>query len=66
MSSSITGLSSNFGHESLAVAMTKKANEQQGQQALQLIQGAMETVQNTQAAAPKAAGSLGSNINIKV
>lgn len=65
MSSSITGLSSDYGMQSMALAMTKKATEQQGKAALELIQGAVSTVQQTQAT-PRAQGSLGANINIKV
>ena len=68
--SSITGLSSDFGSQSLALAMTKRANDEQGQQALQLLQGAAQSAQQIQAASPaakgSATGSLGANIDIKV
>ena len=50
--SSITGLSSNFGSQSLALAMTKRANDAQGQQAMQLLNGAAQSVQQIQAASP--------------
>lgn len=66
--SSITGLSSDFGSQSLALAMTKRANDEQGQQALQLLEGAAQSVQQIKAAAPAPSsnGSLGANIDIKV
>ncbi len=66
--SSITGLSSDFGSQSLALAMTKRANDAQGQQAMQLLNGAAQSVQQIQAASPAASatGSLGANIDIKV
>lgn len=66
--SCITGLSSDYGSQSPALAMTKRANDQQGQQALQLLQGSAQSVQQIKAAAPAAfsSGNLGANIDIKV
>ncbi len=66
--SSITGLSSDFGNQSLALAMTKRANDANAQQALQLLHGAAQSTEQIQAAAPtaNATDSLGANIDIKV
>ncbi len=55
--SSITGVNSNFGFESLAAAMTKRATDAQGEAALSLLQGTMETVQQVNATAAAAASS---------
>lgn len=59
--SSITGTSSNFGFEALAVAMNKRAIDDQGKMALNLIE---ETAQNVQQIQAKGAqGNVGRNIN---
>ena len=61
--SSITGVNSNFGFEALAVAVNKKATDAQGQAVMQLLQGTRQSVQQVNAAAPKASGSVGSSVD---
>lgn len=62
--SSVSGVSSNFGNEALAVAMAKRSNDEQGKAALSLLEGAVQTTQQIQAKAPAATGALGSRIDI--
>ncbi len=62
--SSVAGMGGNFGMEALAVAMTKKANEQSGQAALSLVEAAVQSTQQVNALAQS--GSVGRNINIRV
>lgn len=62
--SSITGTSANFGFEALNVAMTKRATEQQGKAALQLLESTAQSVEQINASAPKASGSVGSSVDI--
>lgn len=66
-------ISSNFGMESLNVAMLKRSSDNQGQMALALLEGAVQTSQQIQANAPAAPqvqpvahaeGTLGANIDI--
>ena len=66
-------ISSNFGMESLNVAMLKRSSDNQGQMALALLEGAVQTSQQIQANAPAtpqvqpvahAEGTLGANIDI--
>lgn len=59
--SSITGVDSNFGFESLAVAMNKRAIDDQGKMALNLIESTAQNVEQIKASAPQ--GNLGNNIN---
>lgn len=59
--SSISGVDSNFGFEALAVAMNKRAIDEQGQVALNLIQNTAQNVQQIQAKAPQ--GNVGRNID---
>ena len=47
-------ISSNFGMESLNVAMLKRSSDNQGQMALALLEGAVQTSQQIQANAPAA------------
>lgn len=65
-------ISSNFGMESLNVAMLKRSSDNQGQMALALLEGAVQTSQQIQASAPAAPqvqpvahaeGALGANID---
>lgn len=60
---SAVGGSENFGFEALAVAVNKKAVDQQGKAALAMLEGAVESVQQVQAAAPRAVGNVGNNVN---
>lgn len=62
--SSITGLSSNFGQESLILAMSKKQSEQQGKQALSLLENAVQSADQVQKT-KTVEGSLGANIDVK-
>lgn len=67
--SSVTGLDSDYGMQSLAIAVNKKSTDAQAQAALSLLQGAAQSAQQIQAAAPSASsvtGALGANINIHV
>lgn len=66
-------ISSNFSMESLNVAMLKRSSDNQGQMALALLEGAVQTSQQIQANAPAAPqvqpvahaeGALGANIDI--
>lgn len=66
-------ISSNFGMESLNVAMLKRSSDNQSQMALALLEGAVQTSQQIQASAPAAPqvqpvahaeGALGANIDI--
>ncbi len=66
MSSITAAGSTTFGFEALNVAMTKRANDQQGQAALQLLQGAIQSTAQVQQAAPANDGRLGANIDIRV
>lgn len=59
--SSITGVDSNFGFEALAVAMNKRAIDDQGKMALNLIESTAQNVQQIQAKAPQ--GNVGNNID---
>ena len=52
MSSITAAGSTTFGFEALNVAMTKRANDQQGQAALQLLQGAIQSTAQVQQAVP--------------
>ena len=61
--SSITGVNSNFGFESLAVAMSKRQSDAQGEMVLDLLQTTTQSVQQlNQAAASN--GSVGSVIDV--
>ena len=60
---------------SMEIAISKRQQDAQGQQALAMIQGAVQTVQATQASAsvpdsgvnqPVSEGALGTNINLRV
>lgn len=62
--SSITGTSANFGFEALSVAMTKRATEQQGKAALQLLESTAQSVEQINASAPKSSGSVGSSVDV--
>ena len=64
--SGVSGVSSGNNMEMLAVAMTKRANDAQGEAVLSLLQGAAESTQQIQAASPANNGRLGSNIDIRV
>lgn len=60
--SSVSGVGGNFGFEALAVAMNKRAIDDQGQMALSLLEGTAQTVKQIQASAPQ--GNLGQNIDV--
>ena len=64
----ITGNKTSFGFEALNVAMTKRANDAQGQAAMQLLQGAVQSTQQIQQSSPvkAASGTLGANVDIHV
>lgn len=62
--SSITGVNSNFGFESLAVAMSKRQSDAQGEMVLDLLQTTTQSVQPiNQAAASN--GRVGSVIDVQ-
>ncbi|HIX57892.1 MAG TPA: hypothetical protein H9850_10550 [Candidatus Anaerobiospirillum pullistercoris] len=62
--SSITGVNSNFGFESLAVAMSKRQSDAQGEMVLDLLQTTTQSVQQiNQAAASN--GRVGSVIDVQ-
>lgn len=61
--SGITGLSSNFGFESLAVAMSKRQQDAQGQQVLNLLDSTVQSVQQVNQTA--ANSRVGSTIDIQ-
>ena len=61
--------SSNYGSEAMQVAMQKIASDKEGQQALALLEGAVQNVAQTQAAGTASAGVVGAaggTINIHV
>lgn len=68
----MSSINSNYGMESLNVAMLKRANDSQGQISLALLEGAVQTAQQVQAQAPVAAvqpvahveGAKGANIDV--
>lgn len=60
--SSITGLDSNFGFESMAIAMNKRSIDEQGKMALNLLESTAQSVQQIQAKAPQ--GNLGRNVDV--
>ena len=60
----VTASSANYGQEAMIASLGKKQQEAQGEAALALLQGAVQTVQST---TPRSAeSSLGSNIDIHV
>ena len=62
--SSITGVNSNFGFESLAVAMSKRQSDAHGEMVLDLLQTTTQSVQQiNQAAASN--GRVGSVIDVQ-
>ena len=62
--SSITGVNSNFGFESLAAAMSKRQSDAQGEMVLDLLQTTTQSVQQiNQAAASN--GRVGSVIDVQ-
>ena len=62
--SSITGVNSHFGFESLAVAMSKRQSDAQGEMVLDLLQTTTQSVQQiNQAAASN--GRVGSVIDVQ-
>ena len=62
--SNITGVNSNFGFESLAVAMSKRQSDAQGEMVLDLLQTTTQSVQQiNQAAASN--GRVGSVIDVQ-
>lgn len=60
---SAVGGSENFGFEALAVAVNKKAVDAQGQAALSMLEGAVQSVQQINASAPRPVGNVGNNVN---
>lgn len=69
---SMSSINSNFGMESLSVAMMKRQSDNQGQIALAMVQSAAQTAQSTsslaapqqtQSVTPVVEGSKGANIN---
>jgi len=51
----VTGSSANYGQEAMIASLSKKQQEAQGKQALELLQGAVQTAQSThQAVMPQA------------
>lgn len=63
--SSITGLSDNFGFEALAVAMSKRATEAQGEAALKMLESTAQSVEQINASAPSVNGRVGSNVDVR-
>lgn len=61
----VTGSSANYGQEAMIASLSKKQQEAQGKQALELLQGAVQTVQSTPQSSD-ASGKLGSNVDIHV
>ncbi len=60
----VTAATGNYGQEAMIASLSKKQQEAQGEAALALLQGAVQTVQST---TPRSAESnLGSNIDIHV
>ncbi|MGN0916061.1 MAG: hypothetical protein ACI4NE_06900 [Succinivibrio sp.] len=67
----MSSINTNYGMESLNVAMMKRERDNQGQIALSILQGAAQTAQTTQAAATQSVtpvanvveGAKGANIN---
>lgn len=59
--SAVSGVNSNFGFEALAVAMNKRALDDQGKAALSLIESTAQSVKQIQASAPQ--GNTGNNID---
>jgi hypothetical protein len=71
----MSSIDSNYGMESLNVAMMKRSSDNQGKMALQLLEGAAESVATARANAPAAPalqsepvtnvveGSKGANVN---
>ena len=62
--SSITGVNSNFGFESLAVAMSKRQSDAQGEMVLDLLQTTTQSVQQINQAAAST-GRVGSVIDVQ-
>lgn len=63
--SSITGVNPNFGFEALAVAMSKRQSDAQGEMVLDLLQTTTQSVQQIQASAPAANSRVGSVIDVQ-
>lgn len=61
----VTGSSANYGQEAMIASLSKKQQEAQGRQALELLQGAVQTAQSIQPSRD-ASGTLGSNVDIHV
>ena len=61
----VTTSSVNYGQEAMIASLSKKQQEAQGKQALELLQGAVQTAQSTQPSRD-ASGTLGSNVDIHV
>lgn len=59
--SAVSGVNSNFGFEAMAVAMNKRATEEQGQIAMNLLESTVQSVQ--QINAQTAQGNVGRNVN---
>lgn len=71
----MSSIDSNYGMESLNVAMMKRSSDNQGKMALQLLEGAAQSVETARANAPAAPalqsepvtnvveGSKGANVN---
>ena len=60
----VTTSTASYGQEAMVASLSKKQQEAQGKAALELLQGAVQTVQST---TPRSAESnLGSNIDIHV
>ena len=60
----VTAATGNYGQEAMIASLSKKQQEAQGEAALALLQGAVQTVQSTTPSS--SSGSLGSNIDIDV
>lgn len=61
----VTGSTASYGQEAMIASLSKKQQEAQGKAALELLQGAVQSVQSTTPSA-SASGNLGSNIDIHV
>lgn len=59
----VTTSSVNYGQEAMIASLSKKQQEQEGKTALQLLNGAVQTVQTTAPAAP-ADGAKGQYIDV--